>query len=191
MRDHAAYVRAGKKANRKGKAREREFAKRLSAWWSGGKDKLAFRRTPISGGWPNKRAQGDITPVSPEARFFPFVVDVKDRENIQGMEFADLLANAKCPIYCWFDELTDIIRENPVLHEGKMRLLVIYKNRRYYCIVGTKELSYIEDNAGFIPHLKVRHRFPAETLIIFHLDFLFEKDPNLLCRCVGGKHGCL
>src|SRR3990172_1345271 len=148
----------GRKSSRKGKRRERIFAKELSLWWTGEKDSQSFRRTPQSGGFPKKRSHGDILPISPDAAMFPFVIDIKDRKNVEGVEFADLLSNEGCPLFKWFDELTQIIQENPVLHAGKLRLLIVHKKRKDYCIVGGKEYAYVTDNAGPIPYMKISHR---------------------------------
>lgn len=172
--------RAGRKACRKGKHRERELAKIFSLWWTRGEDRNAFRRTPVSGGWPRKRSHGDIIPVSQEAVSFPFIVDVKDRQGVQGIEFVDLLENERSPIFVWFDELTKIIQENFLVHSGKHRLLVVHKNRKDYCIVGRKEMEFLSDRAGVIPHVKVAHPWRWEVLYLFPLSVLLSKDPSAL-----------
>lgn len=173
-------VRAGRKARRKGKVRENEIAKAISLWWTKGKDNKAFRRAPLSGGFPHKRAHGDLLPMKPETAGFPFLVDVKDRADIQGLDFADLLVNEKCPVFKWFDELTRIIQENPLSHQGKYRLLIVHKDRKDYCVVGQREVSFIEDNAGTIPHMKIRHPWRWEVPYVFLLSALFDKDPETL-----------
>lgn len=171
---------AGKKASRKGKRREYIFAQNLSKWWTDGKDKNAFRRTPRSGAFPRKGSHGDIVPVSPEAMFFPFVVEIKDRKNVADIDFADLLVNEKCPIFKWWDALSAILVNNPLLHAGKYRLLSIHKHQKDYCVVGKKEVGYIEANAGRIPMIKILHRFKHEILYVFPLSALFDKDPETL-----------
>jgi hypothetical protein len=168
---------AGRKSRRKGKVRENEIAKAISLWWTGGKDNKVFRRAPLSGGFPNKRAHGDILPMKPEAAGFPFLVDVKDRKNVESLDFVDLLLNEKCPVFRWFDELTRILQENPI-HGGKLRLLIIHKNRRDYCVVGQKEISEIEEKSGAIHYIKVKHPFRWEMLYIFPLKMLFDKNPD-------------
>lgn len=172
--------RAGRKASRKGKKRERLLAKVLSNWWTNKQDPKAFRRTPLSGGFPKKRATGDIMPVSQEAQTFPFVVDVKDRKVIQTFEFTDLVIAETSPIFKWFDELTEIIAESPMFLSGKLRLLVIHKNQKDYGIIGAKEHTFIEMHAGALPHVKVRHPWRYETLYIFPLEVLLQKDPETL-----------
>ena len=176
----AKFKKTGRKSSRKGKARERKLAKLLSRWWTCGKDSKAFRRTPQSGGFPKKRSHGDVLPITFEASLFPFVIDVKDRKTLQDFEFADLLVNSKSKIFAWFDELSQIIAENPAMHAGKMRLMVIHKNQKDYCMVGSKEIEYITLNAGRIPNIKINHTHGNEVLYVFPLKELFLKDPETL-----------
>ncbi len=173
-------VKAGRKSRRKGKKRENEIAKSLSHWWTGGSDNKVLRRAPLSGGFPKKGADGDILPMKPAAHGFPFIIDVKDRKSVESMDFADLLSNKECPIFKWFVEVGNIVQNNPEAHARKLRLLIIHKNRRDYGVIGAKELAYIEDNAGPLPYIKVRHRFMWETLYVFPLPALFDKDPETL-----------
>lgn len=181
MSQSDAFSRAGRKAARKGRRREREFAKLLSLWWTGGKNKYAFRRTPLSGGFPKKRSHGDILPASQDASLFPFVVEIKDRKNFKDLEFVDLLVNKKSLIFRWWEDLRVIIQSNPMFLSDKHPLLVLYKRRRYYCIMGKRGMSFLEDRVGKIPYVKVRHSFGHEILYVFSLDYLIrEKYPEAL-----------
>lgn len=176
----ARFKKTGRKSSKKGKRRENEFAKALSKWWTAGKTNKAFRRTPLSGGFPKRGSHGDIIPIDPVAQLFPFVIDVKDRKNVNDLEFADMLVREKCPLFKWWAELEAVIRDNPQFHAGKMRLMIIHKKQKDYCMVGGKELDYITSNAGRLPVLKIAHPFGEEPLYVFHLTSLFEKDPETL-----------
>jgi hypothetical protein len=174
-------VKAGRKSRRKGASRENEIAKTLSLWWTAGKDKQALRRSPLSGGWLRKGSDGDILPVNELADGFPFLIDVKDQKVVQDIEFADLLLRPDCPIFAWFDELTEMQQKYPIQHGSKQRMLIIHKARKGdYCVFGQKEISYLEDNAGSIPYMKVKHNHRYEVLYVVPLKFLLEKDPETL-----------
>lgn len=174
-------VKAGRKSRRKGSARENEIAKTLSFWWTAGKDNKALRRSPLSGGWLRKGSDGDILPVNELAAGFPFLIDVKDQKVVDSIEFADLLLRPDCPIFGWFDELTLMQQTYPAQHGSKQRMLLIHKHRKGdYCVFGQKEMSYIEDNAGPIAHMKVKHTHRYEMLYVVPLQFLLDKDPETL-----------
>lgn len=174
-------VKAGRKSRRKGNKRENEIAKELSLWWTSGKDNKALRRSPLSGGWLRKGSDGDILPVSELTEGFPFLIDVKDQKVVDSIEFADLLLRPDCPIFKWFDELTEMQQKYPAQHGSKQRMLIIHKSRHGdYCVFGQKELSYIEDNAGPIAHMKVKHKHRYEMLYVVPLTFLLDKDPETL-----------
>lgn len=174
-------VKAGRKSRRKGNKRENEIAKTLSLWWTAGKDNKALRRSPLSGGWLRKGSDGDILPVSELADGFPFLIDVKDQKVVDSIEFADLLLRPDCPIFGWFDELTVMQQTYPVQHGSKLRMLIIHKRGKGdYCVFGQKEISYIEDNAGPIAHMKVKHNHRYEMLYVVPMQFLLDKDPETL-----------
>jgi hypothetical protein len=169
----------GRKSCRKGKHREREFARELSRWWTNDKDPKAFRRTPLSGGWLMKHSQGDVVPVTPEAELFPFLTEVKDRKEIDEFDFADLLTNENCSVLKWWKTLNETITNNPRMNAGKKRLMVLHKNRKDYCVIGIPELKFLEDRAGRFPYIKIWTPF-TETLVVFPLDSLFDADPESL-----------
>lgn len=174
-------VKAGRKSRRKGNKRENEIAKTLSLWWTAGKDKKALRRSPLSGGWLRKGSDGDILPVNELSDGFPFLIDVKDQKVVDRIEFADLLLHPDCPIFGWFDELTEMKQKYPIQHGSKQRMLIIHKFKKGdYCVFGQQELSYLEDNAGSIPYMKVKHNHRYEVLYVVPLKFLLEKDPETL-----------
>jgi hypothetical protein len=176
-----AKVKAGRKSRRKGNKRENELAKQLSLWWTAGKDNKALRRAPLSGGWLRKGSEGDILPVAESTQDFPFLIDVKDQKCVDEIEFADLLLRPDCAIFKWFDELTAMKQKYPVQHGAKQRMLIVHKYRQGdYCVLGQPELSYIEDNAGSIPHMKVKHHHRYEMLYVVPLQFLMDKDPETL-----------
>ena len=174
--DHSAV---GRKSSRKGKVRERKIADSLGIWWTEGKDRKAFRRTPLSGGFPTKSSHGDIVPVSPEARLFPFLIEIKDRKEVENLDFADILTNPGHPVLRWWSELGEIVSGDPAFHEGKYKLLIVHKRHKDYCVVNIMSFQFILDNAGPLPNIKIR---PAEgeVLVVFPFKSLLEKDPRTL-----------
>jgi len=169
----------GRKSSRKGKVRERMVAESLSIWWTSGKDRQAFRRTPQSGGFPKKRSHGDIVAVSPEARLFPFLIEVKDRKEAEDVDFADMLTNEKHPVVRWWSELSDVVADVPLLHAGKHKLLIVHKRQKDYCLVDVGTFQHVVDNAGPLPNIKIRP-VSGEVLIVFPFKALLEKDPETL-----------
>ena len=69
----------GKKSRRKGGKFERVIATKFSEWWTNGKDKDAFSKTPRSGAW---KFPLDLVP--PE--FCPFIMSCKNEESWSGIE---------------------------------------------------------------------------------------------------------
>lgn len=167
----------GRKSSRKGKHREREFARALSNFWTNNKDPNAFRRSPLSGGWPQRSAQGDIIPVTQEAALFPLVVEVKDRKELDDFDFADLLTNEKCSILKWWKTLNETVATP--LNAGKRRMMILHKRHKDYCVIGIPELTFFNDRVGKFPVMKIWTPF-AETLVVFPADSLFDMDPEAL-----------
>lgn len=156
------------------KSFERNIAKVFSLWWFG--DEKSLVRSPCSGGWPGKRAEGDIIAVSEEGeKDFIFCVDAKQR--IAG-DIECLLSYKKHPIIIWWEELLEM---KPV-KEGKVPLLVISKFglKSSHVIVSFKDFQWMA-----VCGLNVVHRFifsrgwagdkkeaPEKLVIIRLSDFL-------------------
>lgn len=86
----------GRMSRSKGASYENTIAKILSLWWTNGKDKKAFRRTPMSGGWDSRFAAGDL--IAPEPAF-PVHIEIRKREEF---ELGQLLKGG--PIMNWLQE---------------------------------------------------------------------------------------
>jgi len=69
----------GRKSKRKGGTFERKIATALSMWWSDGKEKDEFSKTPRSGAW--KFPQDLVPPVH-----CPFLISCKNEESWLGIE---------------------------------------------------------------------------------------------------------
>jgi hypothetical protein len=169
----------GKKSMQKGRRAELRISNALSLWWTGGKDSKAFRRTPLSGGWLSHATDGDIIPITPEAELFKYVVEIKDRKEIDDFDFAEILINEKCSILQWWKTLNETIQNNPHRHAGKQRLLIVHKKHKDYCVVGIPEMTFLEERTGKFPYMKIWTPF-SETLIVFSLGSLLDADPEAL-----------
>jgi hypothetical protein len=164
---------------RKGKNRERCLAAEISRWWTAGKDPKAFRRTPQSGGWVMHATDGDIIPVTPEAETFRFIIEIKDRKELDEFDFAEILIREKCSILQWWKTLNETIQNNLHRHAGKKRLLIVHKKHKDYCVVGIPEFTFLENHTGKFPHMKIWTPF-SETLVVFSLESLLDADPESL-----------
>lgn len=180
---------------------ERLVAKKLSLWWTANKD--AFKRAPVSGGWPKKRSHGDIVAnddvdqpdevvTAARGMLRLFAVDVKRR--VQGStgewHLEQLLSAAKHPILKWWEEIGALAD-----HLGRMRMLIFTKAKRQYCLMfGSSEMEWLVeqlDRSGLDTDtlLGTRAVFSIigldEELTVFDFDkFIKRIDAQLL----GGKH---
>ncbi|RLC34619.1 hypothetical protein DRH14_02535 [Candidatus Shapirobacteria bacterium] len=121
---------------KKGDRFEREIANKLSAWCG-----KTLRRAPLSGGWPEKKALGDIVCVDdPEG--FPFVISVKWRKT---WALEDLFL-PKSPLMKWWAEVEEIARKN-----RKIPMLILKKNRRApFLIMSEGDIMRIEMHSGVV-----------------------------------------
>lgn len=134
------------------KGAERLVAKKLSLWWTANKD--AFKRAPVSGGWPKKRSHGDIVAnddidqpdevIAAARRMLRlFAIDVKRR--VQGSSgewhLEQLLSAAKHPILKWWGEIGEL-----ATRLGRMRMLIFTKAKRQYCLMfGSSEMTWLTE----------------------------------------------
>lgn len=131
----------------KWKVFERNVAKELGVWWCD--DEKAFIRTPCSGGWPSKRAEGDV--VGADGALydaFPFCVDAKCRKN---WDLETLLTHTTHPFVEWWYELGDM---RPVREDGKLRLLIVSKTSgmaKALAVLGREEDQLLQQVVGKWP----------------------------------------
>lgn len=134
---------------------ENRVAKKLSKWLTRGVTDKALVRAPCSGGWPGKRAEGDIvanTDVSiPEdvrelAKHFKskFVIECKRRKGSgDGWTLEQLLTAKKHPIIKWWEECTVLADRL-----ARNRIMVIAKGQRGipYVVLSAMDLAIIVDD---------------------------------------------
>lgn len=134
--------------SQKWKSFELVMAKALSEWYFG--DQTTLRRSPCSGGWPLKRAEGDIVATTPEFdKEFPWCVDAKQRKGGSGPEWhlEQLLTAKKHPILDWWFEMNDMA---PV-KAGKQRMVVFSKTAglaNALMVIGRKEFQWLKAVSG-------------------------------------------
>lgn len=86
----------------KGNRNEREVAGLIAVWWAQLEPDCQFVRTPLSGGWSSAqvrshhKACGDLMTTAEQ---FPFVVEVKARENWSEI---NVLKGMRSPVWAWW-----------------------------------------------------------------------------------------
>lgn len=133
------------------KAAERKTAETLGLWWAG--SKKAFKRTPVSGGWPTKGTHGDIIAndelkLDDEVKQYAsrfhaeWTVEVKRRKTRGGgseWTFEQLLTCAKHPIFKWWKQVTEVAG-----NRGTNRMLIFMKgNGQRFIAFGEREMGFI------------------------------------------------
>jgi len=182
------------------KSAERLVARKLGDWWCGNED--AFKRAPVSGGWPKKRSHGDILTnddidqprdVITSARKFMslFAIDVKRRiKGSAGTEWhlEQLLSAPKHPVFDWWEDVTQLANR---LH--RMRMLIFTKAKRQYVLMfGPEGIAWLRDRLGseFDSLSRTRATFyvegMTEELTVFDLGKFLKK---IDARLLGG--GCV
>jgi Holliday junction resolvase len=102
----------------KGSNFERQLAKVFSDWCG-----YKINRTPLSGGWGNKREHGTCGDLVVERKYydkFPFCVEAKKQE---GWTLDDLIHNEKTKVKAWWQQCRADAK-----HVGKIPLLVMARN---------------------------------------------------------------
>lgn len=125
------------------KAFEREAARRIGIWWCD--DDTAFRRSPCSGGWPKKRADGDIIAINDRMRLeHPIVYDCKHRKGSTKFPWhlEQLLTHKNHLLVQWWHEMGEM---EPV-KKGRYRWLIVSKSgiSESLLVLGLREVRAIE-----------------------------------------------
>lgn len=177
----------------KGKTGEQEVAELLTAWWTQIEPDAIFKRTPGSGGWGGRnnaeaRAGFKLTgDVMTTAKFWPFDVEVKRREEWRYDRFAD---GRPSPVWLWWRQtqvsaLTAVRIENPKteaeLFKGREPMLWFRQNRRPWYVLLRK---------GYVRSL-FRGR-PVESLPSFICSQCLEPvEVGCGCKVARFGSGCL
>lgn len=109
---------SGKKSRNKGANFERLIANQVSNWWG-----QKFRRTPLSGGWGEEVARGDLVCAEKETNF-PFAIECK---NDNSFSLNQLLKTPTTgPVVKWWGQAVDQSEEETKPYQ--LPLLLIKEN---------------------------------------------------------------
>ena len=158
---------------------ERRIAMDIGKWWCD--DDESFARSPCSGGWPNKRAEGDVVPIKDISKNFPFCIDAKYREGggIDGWHIENLILCKACPVIQWWEELKEI-GENT----NRFPILVTAKKREGPLLfINSVTKSFIEKFCGVTggKSIECNNIFGTECVYIYlYEEFLQRVKPSSL-----------
>lgn len=167
------------------KAFERAVAKDISMWLFGVSD--AIIRAPCSGGWPNKRSEGDIVPSKDDyIKYYPLCADAKRRKYVNNKKewhLEQLLTYEEHPILEWWSEMNDML---PVKKDGKLRFMVISKTcgtKKSLLVLGERELEFFTRvNCNLLKEIKAfkflyhNEEYSEEVLITPFTSFMEKVD---------------
>lgn len=158
----------------KGSDFENEVAKILTGWWGS-----KLKRTPMSGGWSQSAASGDITPVGDDRDLFPMSVECKKTES---WSFADLLKLPKGDdghlIAYWNQCIRDCENYNKSNESRRKRapLLVFSANRQpIYVMLKAEDFYGMEKVVDINPILM--WEYGDSTMFIMKLDLFLQMVP--------------
>jgi len=114
----------------KGAQGELEAARIITEWWRQIEPGCAFKRTPSSGGWGDKKVRGDFKvagDLCTRAKHWPFTVEVKRRE---GWSFGTLAKGKLSPVWEWWRQCIEAAAE-----EDGVPMLWVRKNRQPWLVM--------------------------------------------------------
>ena len=156
------------------KSAERKIADDVSNWWCGKKGVL--RRSPCSGGWPKRGAEGDIIQVDKTVPELPFVIDVKYR---QQWDLDDFVKNPRtCTMLKWYRESYDKL----TVKLGKPLWFIYMRKRgKFFLLIEHKLEMDLKAQVGALSIPSFRFQAKGFDLRLFLLKpFLQAVDPKAL-----------
>jgi hypothetical protein len=120
----------GASQRRKGASAELEVAALLQIWWRALEPGGVFKRTPASGGWAHGEARRDFKTsgdLVTSAKRFPFVVEVKRREEWHLGNFVD---GKRSPVWAWWLQAQSQAKE-----QGGVPMLWLRKSNMTWMVV--------------------------------------------------------
>lgn len=155
---------------RKGSAFEREVAKKLSLWLTGGADQTQLIRSVLSGGWAGRaggfRQVGDLAPNGPIGERFRrlFAVECKHQRDISLWQ---LWTGGK--LIGWWDKLSKEAEA-----AGVWPLLVVRENGRPITVIATERIHELGGTGPIVSRMDAWWC----GMFAFPLDELLQCDPE-------------
>jgi hypothetical protein len=192
----------------KGSSAEREVAYILKEWWRKVDENCEFVRTPLSGGWStsdvrgNFRVSGDLMTTS---KLFPFVVEVKRRENFDLKNFVE---GRKSPIWSWWKQTKlaaeeQLGKDDSTIYDVKIPMLFFRKSRKPWYLVTNRIVGkylvggndrYDEDPMKFLESMGytyINANHVCENVICIREDHFFTLIPGNVLNLVKILQGLM